>query len=173
MSPNFNGKIRNAIESDTTSIQQIYDEHTSDITSVVSFEEKTPSIEELTMRWRGIQNDNLPFFVCEIDDVVAGYAYATKFRSRAAYRYTVEESVYVAQKYQGRGVGKALLLKVIDQCKELDVRCIVAVLGTEQDNPGSVILHRKIGFQVVGTLHDVGYKNGKWVDRLMMEYIIT
>ena len=172
MSSKHSENIREAVESDIPAIQKIYNEHTNDITSVVSFEEKTPSIEELTMRWRYIKNDNLPFIVCEMEDVIAGYAYATKFRSRAAYRHTVEESVYVAQKYQGQGVGKALLLKIIDQCKYLNVRCIVGVLGTEQDNPVSVLLHRKIGFQNVGTLHDVGYKNGKWVDRLMMEYII-
>ena len=90
---------------------------------MVSFEEKTPSVDELTSRWRDISKCNLPFLVCELDNAVVGYAYATKFRSRAAYRHTV-------------------------------------------------ILHRKLGFREVGTLHDVGYKNHKWIDRLIMEYII-
>lgn len=172
MASKFNGKIRIAKELDIPTIRQIYDVHTSDITSVVSFEEKTPSIDEMILRWKDIQENNLPFLVYEIDDVVAGYVYATKFRSRAAYRHTVEESLYVAEEYQGRGIGRVLLLAVIDHCKKIGVRCILAVLGTEVDNPGSVVLHRKIGFQDVGILHDVGYKNGKWVDRLMMEYII-
>ena len=173
MASHFNGKIRPAKELDIPKIRQIYDVHTSDITSVVSFEQ-TPSINEMTLRWKDIEENNLPFLVCEIDEVVAGYAYATKFRSRAAYRHTVEDSVYVAEEYQGRGIGRALLLAVIDQCKKIGVRCIVAVLGgTEADNPGSVALHRKIGFQKVGILHDVGNKNGKWIDTLMMEYIIT
>jgi L-amino acid N-acyltransferase YncA len=126
----------------------------------------------LTLRWKSIKDDNLPFFVFEIDKSVAGYAYATKFRSRPAYLHTVEDSVYVADAYQNRGIGKALLFTIINKCQESGVRCIVAVLGTEQDNPASVTLHRKAGFQEVGTLHDVGNKNGKWIDRLLMEYII-
>ena len=171
MASNFNGKIRLAKELDIPRIREIYDVHTSDITSVVSFEEKTPSINEMTLRWKEIRENHLPFLVCEIDEILVGYAYATKFRSRASYRHTVEESVYVAEEYQGRGIGRALILAVIDQCKHIGVRCVLAVLGTEGDNP-SKKLHRKIGFQDVGILHDVGYKNGKWVGRLIMEYII-
>ena len=172
MVSNSTGHVRIANESDIPKIRQIYDVHTSNITSVVSFEEETPSVKELTVRWKSTQNDNLPFFVYEIDESVVGYAYAMKFRSRPAYLHTVEDSVYVSDAYQNRGIGKALLLRIINKCKESGVRCIVAVLGTEQDNPGSVILHRKAGFREVGTLHDVGHKNGKWIDRLLMEYII-
>ena len=172
MATKFEGRIRAAKESDIPSIQQIYDVHTSDISNVISFEEKTPSIDELTSRWKDITKCNLPFLVCELNNVVVGYAYAAKFRSRAAYRHTVEESVYVSDSYQRRGIGNNLLLAIIEECKKQNVRSIIAVLGSEQDNPGSVILHRKLGFQEVGTLHDVGYKNETWIDRLIMEYII-
>ena len=164
--------IRTATESDIPFIRQIYDEHTSDITSTVSFEEHTPSIEEMTSRWKNIREHDFPFLVCEYDNEIAGYAYATKFRLRAAYRHTAEESVYVAQKYHRKGVGKILLMSIIEFCKDLKIRSIIAVLGSEEDNPNSVILHRKVGFEEIGTLHDVGYKNGKWIDRLLMEYII-
>ena len=172
MASKFKGKIRAAKESDIPSVQQIYDFHTSDISNVVSFEEKTPSVDELTSRWRDISKCNLPFLVCELDNAVVGYAYATKFRSRAAYRHTVEESVYVSDSHQRCGIGKKLLLGIIEECKKQNVRSIIGVLGSEEDNPGSVILHRKLGFREVGTLHDVGYKNHKWIDRLIMEYII-
>ena len=173
MESNRKGRIRIAKESDISIIQKIYGVHTSDISNVVSFEEKTPSIEELTLRWKEIRNFNLPFLVYELDNEVVGYAYATKFRSRAAYRHTVEESVYVSDRHQGCGIGKALLLNIILECKKQNIRSVIAILGSEQDNPGSVILHQKVGFREVGTLHDVGYKNQKWVDRLIMEYIIT
>ena len=172
MASKMKGHIRFAKESDIPSIRQIYDTHTSDISNVVSFEEVTPSIAELKNRWKDITQCNLPFLVCDLHDNVVGYAYATKFRSRAAYRHTVEESVYVSNQHQGCGIGKALLLSIIEECRKQNVRSIIAVLGSEEDNPGSVILHRKVGFQEVGTLHDVGYKNQKWIDRLIMEYIV-
>ena len=164
--------IRRATESDIPFIRQIYDEHTSDITSTVSFEEQTPTIEEMTSRLKNISDLELPFLVCECDNEIAGYAYAAKFRLRAAYRHTVEESVYVAKKYHRKGIGKILLMNIIELCKDSKIRSIIAVLGSEEDNPGSVILHRNVGFKEVGILHDVGYKNGKWIDRLLMEYII-
>ena len=173
MGSNFNGQIRVATESDILPIQQIYDVHTRDITSVISFEEKTPSVGEMTRRWKDIRENNLPFLVYEVDGVVAGYAYVTRFRSRVAYRHTVEESVYVGEEFQGRGIGRKLMLAIIDNCKKINVRCIVAVIGgNEQNNPCSVAFHRKVGFKDVGILHDAGYKNGRWVDIFVMEYII-
>ena len=173
MDSNFKGQIRVATEFDIPAIQRIYDVHTRDITSVISFEEKTPSVEEMTRRWKDIRENNLPFLVYEVDGVVAGYAYVTRFRSRAAYRHTVEESVYVGEEFQGRGIGRKLMLAIIDSCKEIHARCIVAVIGgNEQTNPCSVAFHRKVGFKDVGILHDAGYKNGRWVDIFVMEYII-
>ena len=137
----------------------------------MTFEEETPSLAEMTHRWEIIRENNQPFLVCEIDDIIAGYAYATSFRSRVAYRHTVEESVYVDGKFQGKGIGKALLSALIECCKKIQVRCVVAIVGN--DNPVSINLHHQLGFTDVGTLHDVGFKNGNWIDRFIMEYIIT
>ena len=162
--------ITMATETDIVAVRNIYDQYSSNAACTVTFEEETPSLGEMIIRWENIRQMNLPFLVCKIDDMVVGYAYATPYRSRAAYRHTIEESVYVDQVHHNKGIGKALLLALISYCKEIDVRCIVAVVGGY--NESSLAMHRRVGFKDVGVLHDVGYKNEKWVDTPILEFII-
>ncbi|MGE5501656.1 MAG: N-acetyltransferase family protein, partial [Ignavibacteriales bacterium] len=98
----------------------------------------------------------------------AALAYAAPFRLRAAYRYTVEDSVYVAPGFKGRGLGAAVLLKVIDACEALGLRQIMAVIG-DSDNAGSIGLHRSLGFEIKGVMPAVGFKHGRWVDIVFMQ----
>ncbi len=100
---------------------------------------------------------------------MAGYAYASLYRARPAYRFTVEDSVYIAPEAQARGLGKALLEKLIETCTALGYRQMIAVIGDSPQQPGSVALHAALGFETVGRLPDVGFKHGHWCDTLLMQ----
>ena len=110
----------------------------------------------------------LPWLAADFAGVVAGYAYCTPYRTRSAYRYTVEDSVYVREDYQGRGVGAALLDALIERCTALGYRQMIAVIG-DSAHAASVNLHAAAGFLRVGTLRSVGFKFGRWVDSVLMQ----
>lgn len=110
----------------------------------------------------------LPFLEAEIDARIAGFAYGAPFRLRAAHRSTLEDSVYVGEGYLGRGVGRALLERLVDGCAALGYRQLVAVIG-DSGNRGSIALHEKCGFAHAGLLPAVGYKLGRWVDSVLMQ----
>jgi L-amino acid N-acyltransferase YncA len=133
-----------------------------------TFEEIVPSTEEMGRRLSAVLGLGLPYLVAEIDSQVAGFAYASAFRTRAAYRYTVEDSVYVAPDRQGQGVGKALLLAVIAACEALGLRQMVAMIG-DSENAGSIAVHRACGFEPSGALRGLGFKAGRWVDVVTMQ----
>ena len=106
--------------------------------------------------------------MAEKDGTILGYAYAGAYRTRPAYRSTVEDSIYVAPSAQGQGVGRALLGALLDECEALDFRLIVAVIGDE-DSHGSIALHRSLGFELVGVFKGIGYKHGRWLSTVLME----
>jgi phosphinothricin acetyltransferase len=110
----------------------------------------------------------LPHLVAEADGEIAGFAYAGPFRTRPAYRYTVEDSVYVAAGKMGRGIGKALLSEVLDGCASLGLRQVVALIG-DSANLGSIGLHAALGFEHRATAPDVGFKQGRWLDVVWMQ----
>jgi L-amino acid N-acyltransferase YncA len=110
----------------------------------------------------------LPYLVALKDGEVAGYAYATAYRARSAYRHTVEDSIYVAQGMHGHGIGTALLRAVIERCTEGGFTQMVACIGNSA-NAGSLGLHERLGFERVGVLRDVGFKFGQWVDTVLMQ----
>lgn len=110
----------------------------------------------------------LPYLVAELDTRVVGYCYATTYRSRPAYRNTIEDSVYVADGMQGRGIGMALLAALIARCETGPWRQMVAVIG-DSGNAGSIALHERLGFRRMGTLEAVGFKLGRWVDTVLMQ----
>ena len=115
-----------------------------------------------------MRNNQHPHYVAEVDGVVAGFAYATPYRTRPAYRWAVENSIYVSPLYQERGIGSALLSTIIDRATELGFRQMVAIIG-DTGNTASIALHRKHGFEMTGTLYNVGFKHGRWLDTVIMQ----
>jgi L-amino acid N-acyltransferase YncA len=158
--------IRDAVEPDLPAIREIYSHYV--LYGLATFEEKPPAVEELLARMSSIRLHGLPYLVATIDERVVGYAYASPYRSRPAYRFTIEDSVYVEQGQQGKGIGTALLSRLISRCEEGNWRQMVAVIG-DSGNKGSITLHRRLGFRDVGTLKDVGFKLGKRVDTVIMQ----
>ena len=158
--------LRPATPSDVAAIAQIYGPAV--LSGTASFELEPPSEEEMLRRYRTIADAGYPYFVAELDGRIVGYAYAGAYRARPGYRFTVENSVYVAPEAQGKGVGRALLLEVIAACTAKGYRLMVAVIG-DSANFTSISLHRRAGFKFCGTIHSVGYKLGRWLDSVIME----
>jgi L-amino acid N-acyltransferase YncA len=157
--------IRTATIADAPALAAIYGHHA--LHGFGTFEEAAPSPDDMAARMKAVMDLGLPYMIAEIDGEVVGFAYAGPFRTRAAYRYTVEDSVYIAPGRQGQGVGKALLTAVIAACEPLGLRQMVAMIG-DTENAGSVGVHRACGFVHTGTLTAVGYKAGRWVDVVIM-----
>ena len=133
-----------------------------------SLEETPPTAEEMLQRWRQYTEKNLPYLVAKIEDKIVGYAYACPYRSRSAYRFTVEESVYVAPTYHGRGIGRQLLYTLIATCKAQGYQQMIAVIAGN-DNTASMHFHQKLGFKQVGILEKVGFKFNRWIDTPLMQ----
>lgn len=159
-------RIRDAIHGDIAVIQRIYAHYV--LSGTATFEEVPPSPEEMAGRREAVLQAGLAYLVAEVDGRVAGYAYATAYRPRPAYRYTVEDSVYVEAGMGGRGIGSALLRELIARCEKGPWRQMIAVIG-DSANAGSIALHRKQGFHEAGTLTAVGCKLGRWVDTVLMQ----
>jgi L-amino acid N-acyltransferase YncA len=157
--------IRPALASDAAALAAIYGHHV--LHGFGTFEEVPPSPGDMAARVTAVTEWGLPYLVAEIDGAVAGLAYASLFRPRAAYRYTVEDSVYVAPERIGQGVGKRLLGAVIEICEGMGLRQMVAMIG-DSANTGSIGLHRACGFEEAGVLPAVGFKHGRWVDVVQM-----
>ena len=158
--------IRAATAADAAGLAAIYGHHA--IHGFGTFEETAPSAEEMVARMTAVTALGLPYLIAEVDGETAGFAYAGPFRTRAAYRHTVEDSVYVAPDRIGQGVGKALLAAVIAACEPLGLRQMVAVIG-DSGNAGSIGVHRACGFTHAGVLNGVGFKAGRWVDVVLMQ----
>ncbi|HYC36014.1 MAG TPA: GNAT family N-acetyltransferase [Usitatibacter sp.] len=158
--------IREAREEDVTQVTQIYAHHVR--TGLASFEEVPPDAQEMLSRMRAVRGQGLPYFVMVEGDHVLGYCYATLYRTRSAYRYTLEDSVYVRDGLAGQGVGRALLAKLIERCEEGPWRQMIAVIG-DSGNAASIGLHRALGFRMVGNFEAVGFKFGRWVDSVLMQ----
>lgn len=152
-------EIRRATLADSAGILEIYAPIVTG--SAISFELEPPGIDEFAERMKTVMRDN-PWLVTEQDGRVVGYAYATMFRSRAAYFHTRESSVYVHPEYHGHGVGKDLMLALLEELSAQGVHLVVA--GATLPNPGSAALHDSLGFRYVGTFHEVGRKFGRWHD---------
>jgi phosphinothricin acetyltransferase len=158
--------IRPSGDADIAAIAAIYGHHV--LHGVASFEEVPPPVEEIARRRGDIVGRGLPYLVAERAGSVLGYCYAGPFRPRSAYRYTLEDSIYIAPGEVGRGIGRALLQAVLDQSTQLGYRQMVAVIGGS-DTVASIRLHAALGFAPVGTLNGIGYKFGGWVDTVLMQ----
>ncbi|HTY67105.1 MAG TPA: GNAT family N-acetyltransferase [Alphaproteobacteria bacterium] len=158
--------VRESQDSDVAAIQRIYSHHV--LTGLGSFEETPPSPDEIARRRREILSHGLPYLVAESGGHILGYAYAGLFRPRSAYRYSVEDSIYVAPDAQRRGIGRRMLDELIERCTKLGYRQMVAVIG-DSANHGSIGVHKAAGFADVARLPAVGFKFRRWVDIVMMQ----
>jgi len=159
--------IRDSEPGDAPAITAIYAH--SVITSVATFDEQPPSVEEMRQRRAEVIDSGLPFIVAIGDDGhIFGYAYAAAFRRRTGYRYTLEDSVYVERTATHRGIGTALLTALIDRCAAAGYRQMVAVIA-DTERTASIGLHEKLGFKMVGVLPAVGFKFRRWIDVVLMQ----
>lgn len=158
--------VRPAALGDAEAIAAIYGHHV--LTGAGTFEETPPTSEEMARRIGAVTALGLPYLVAEVNERAVGFAYAAPFRPRAAYRYTAEDSVYVAPEAARAGVGRALLGRVIGECEALGLRQMMAVIGNA-DNAASIGLHRALGFAPAGICRAVGFKHGRWLDTVWMQ----
>ena len=158
--------VRDSTARDAEALAAIYGHHV--LHGFGTFEETPPSVEEMAARRAAVVARGLPHLVAEAQGKVLGFAYAGPFRPRAAYRYAVEDSVYVAPDAVGRGVGKAMLQAVLDVCERQGLRQVVAVIG-DSGNAASIGLHRSLGFEHAGIGKAFGFKHGRWVDIVWMQ----
>ncbi len=157
--------VREAAADDIPGVAAVYAHYVAN--TAASFEEEPPDAEEMRRRWQGVRERGLPFLVAAQEGRVLGFAYAGPFRTRSAYRYTIEDSIYVAPDAVRRGIGRALLSRLIEGCGELGYRQMIAVIG-DSANVASVRLHASLGFRQEGVLRGVGWKFGRWVDVVIM-----
>ena len=158
--------LRSATAADAPALAAIYGD--ACLHGVGTFEEVPPAADEMAARLASVLARGLPYSLAEIEGQVAGFAYAAPFRLRAAYRFTVEDSVYIHPDFKGRGVGRALLTRILADCEALGLRQVIAVIGGS-DNHGSINLHRALGFEMQGVMSGVGHKFGQWRDIVMMQ----
>ena len=158
--------MRAAGPDDIPAMHAIYAHHV--LHGLASFEEEPPSAAELRRRYEEVTARRLPWLIADFGGTVAGYGYCALYRTRSAYRYSLEDSVYVRPDAQGRGVGSALLAELIRRCEALGYRQLIAVIG-DSAHQASIGLHASQGFLRVGTLRAVGFKFGRWVDSVIMQ----
>lgn len=158
--------IRPAERADIPAITHIYAHAVRHGTA--SFELEPPTEEEMARRRQRLRDGNFPYFVAETGGALVGYAYAGAYRARPAYRFSVENSVYVAPDMQGRGVGRTLLEALIVASESRGFRQMIAVIGDSANAP-SIALHRALGFRMIGTIESVGFKFGRWLDTVLMQ----
>ena len=158
--------IRPATLADIPAITRIYAQSVS--TGTASFELEPPDEAEMARRMQALFDGGYPYIVAEIGGAIAGYAYAGSYRPRPAYRFSVEDSIYVDPNAQRRGVGRVLLEHLIEECERRGFRQMIAVIGDSAQTP-SIELHRALGFRMVGTVENVGYKFGRWLDSVNMQ----
>jgi phosphinothricin acetyltransferase len=158
--------VRDARADDMAAVHAIYAHHV--LRGLATFEEVPPSQDELIERRAAVVGAGLPYLVAEHAGAVVGYSYASAYRPRPAYRYAIEDSVYVADGLAGRGIGTALLAALIARCEAGPWRQMIAIIG-DTGNAASIALHRRYGFAPVGTLRAVGFKLGRWVDTVLMQ----
>lgn len=159
-------QIRAATRDDLGAVQAIYAHHV--LHGLGTFETEPPDLAEIERRHAQISGDGFPYLLAADAGRVLGYAYASHFRTRAAYRNTVEDSIYVANDFAGRGVGKALLSALIEGCTALGLRQMLALIG-DAGNAGSIGVHRSCGFEHAGVMKAVGRKFDRWVDVVVMQ----
>jgi L-amino acid N-acyltransferase YncA len=159
-------RLRDVVDADLPQIHSIYSHHV--LHGAASFEEVPPDLAEMRKRFAALKAKSMPYLAAVEDGKILGYAYAGPYRVRVAYRFTVEDSIYLAPDAAGRGLGKLLLSEIIARSTALGMRQMVAVIG-DSGNAASIGLHRALGFQMIGTLPAIGFKFGRWIDSVLMQ----
>ena len=158
--------IRPSEKTDIGAIYEIYENEV--LHGTATFDEIPPTRDELLEKRAQIRRTGFPHLVAEMDGRVIGYSYISLYRQRSAYSKTVENAIYVHPSHQGTGVGFKLMTVILQESKKLGLKNVIAVIG-DSENHGSVKLHKKLGFRKVGTLNEVGFKFGRWVDVVIMQ----
>ena len=158
--------VRPAKAPDIPAITAIY--RPAVLHGTATFEIEPPDEAEMLRRFAAITGSGYPYFVAEVDGRIQGYAYVNAYRTRPAYRFTVEDSIYIAPDAQGKGIGRVLLQSLIEASTAKGYRLMVAVIG-DSKTYGSIAVHRNAGFTFCGTIHSVGYKFGRWLDSVIMQ----
>lgn len=158
--------IRDSTEADLAEIQAIYAHHVLHGTG--TFEEEPPPVEDMLARFRKVVDRGYVWLAASDDTGVLGFGYYTPFRERSAYRFSVEDSIYVREDVRGQGVGKALVSRLIALATEAGFRQMIAVIG-DSENVGSIGVHASLGFHMVGTMRSAGIKFGRWIDVVTMQ----
>ena len=159
-------EIRSATEADLPFVTEIYTHAV--LHGTATFELIPPDLAEMTRRFRTLMDGGFPCLVASLDGRVVGYAYAGPYRPRPAYRFTVENSVYLDPSIHRRGIGLGLMQRLIAECEARGYRQMIAVIG-DSANAGSIGVHTKTGFTMIGTHPNVGLKFGRWLDTVMMQ----
>lgn len=158
--------IRQSLASDVAAVTAIYGKHV--LSGTATFEIDAPGLGEIRRRRDSILENGLPFLVAECGGSVIGYAYAALYRPRLAYRFTIEDSIYLDPAHMGKGIGRCLLSELICACERGQWRQMIAVIG-DSANTASIRLHEALGFRNVGTFHSVGWKFDRWLDTVLMQ----
>lgn len=158
--------VRDATPSDMEAVQRIYAYHV--LHGTATFEEQPPDVQEMQSRLAQVRELGTPWLVADLDGQIVGYCYAALYRPRAAYRYTLEDSIYLAEGQTGKGLGKALLAALLERCEQGPWRQMIAAIGGT-NNVGSIALHRSLGFSHAGTQAATGYKFKQWIDVVFMQ----
>jgi L-amino acid N-acyltransferase YncA len=158
--------VRPAQSEDMAAVAAVFEHYVLD--TVITFELQPPSIQDWLGKRRDLEALGWPFLVAVVEDQVIGYAYVMPWRSKPAYRHTVENTIYLAPEHTGQGYGQRLLTELLSRARTADAREVLAVIA-DTGSPASVALHRRAGFEDVGRLHNVGYKHGQWLDTVLMQ----
>jgi L-amino acid N-acyltransferase YncA len=158
--------IRPATPDDIAAVTRIYADAV--LNGTASFEIEPPDEAEMTRRQAALLNNGYPYLTAEIEGVVAGYAYAGPYRSRPAYKWSIEDSIYVAPQMHRKGIGGLLLARLVAESTQRGFRQMIAVIG-DSAQIGSIAVHERAGFNHIGTLRSVGFKHGKWLDTVLMQ----
>jgi len=158
--------IRPSRDEDVPAITAIYAHHVLHGTG--TFETEPPSIADMRTRRADVLSKGLPYLVAEQDGKIAGFAYGNWFKPRPAYRYSVEDSIYLAPDQHGQGLGRALLAELLARCEAVGIRKVMAIVG-DSANAGSIGVHQALGFTQVGTIDACGWKFGAWRDIVIMQ----
>ena len=159
--------IRDACAGDLMAVAALYSREV--LNGTATFELEPPTVEEMGRRFAAVARQGLPWLVAEVEGAFAGYAYASPFRPRPAYRYGVEVSIYVEETARGRGVGRALLEALIGRVRDLRLRHLIAAISDSETSAASVALHRAFGFRDAGVYRQVGWKFDRWLDVTLMQ----
>jgi phosphinothricin acetyltransferase len=159
--------IRDATEGDLDSVARLYGQEV--LNGTATFELEPPTREEMARRFAAVKRHDLPWLVAELDGAFAGYAYASPFRPRPAYRYGVEGSIYVEEAARGHGVGRALLGALIERARAMGLRHVIGAISDSDSSAASIALHRALGFRDAGVYRQVGWKFDRWLDVTLMQ----